>query len=53
MSSAIRKDDSEEPPEPKYTRLLQVIGALIATGFALWFLFGIPVYVLFGSFFES
>ena len=33
-------------------RAMEVAGALLVTAFALWFLFGIPAYLLFGIFFE-
>lgn len=41
--------DADQPR--KLRRVLQVVGAVLATAFALWFLFGIPGYVLFNSFF--
>jgi len=31
-------------------RLAQYAGAIIVTGFVLWFLFGIPAYILFDKF---
>jgi len=31
-------------------RLAQYAGAFIVTGFVLWFLFGIPAYILFDKF---
>ena len=31
-------------------RLAQYAGAFIVTGFVLWFLFGVPVYILFDKF---
>jgi hypothetical protein len=47
--------EPEVPPPPKSRsrRVLQHIGAAIATVFVLWFLFGIPGYLLFGMFFEK
>jgi len=43
--------DTAESGRPKASAL-QVIGAVLATAFALWFLFGVPAYVLFNNFFE-
>ena len=31
-------------------RLAQYAGAFIVTGFVLWFLFGVPAYILFDKF---
>ncbi len=42
----------KEIPKSKLRRILQPIGAVVVTLFALWFLFGIPAYLLFGMFFE-
>jgi hypothetical protein len=42
-----------QPPKSRSRRILQYIGAVIVTVFALWFLFGIPGYLLFGMFFEN
>ena len=42
--------DQKVPTRPGI-RILQYAGAIIATAFALWFLFGIPAYLLFGIFF--
>ncbi len=39
-------------PKSKLRRVLQAIGAVLVTLFGLWFLFGIPAYLLFGMFFE-
>lgn len=41
-----------EIPKSKLRRVLQAIGAVVVTLLALWFLFGIPAYLLFGMFFE-
>ena len=35
---------------PRSRRFVQIAGAVIVTAFALWFLFGIPVYLLFAQF---
>ncbi len=37
---------------PLPLRIFQYIGAAAVTVFALWFLFGIPAYLLFGQLFE-
>ncbi len=42
----------KEIPKSKLRRILRPIGAVLVTLFALWFLFGIPAYLLFGTFFE-
>ena len=46
-------DPESEPTEPQrpLVRALQMLGAGLVTLFALWFLFGIPAYLLFGTFF--
>jgi hypothetical protein len=36
----------------KLVKFLQRVGALVVTLASLWFLFGIPAYLLFGTFFE-
>ncbi len=36
---------------PWYIRTIQYVGAAAVTLFALWFLFGIPAYLLFAQFF--
>ncbi len=33
-------------------RIIQSIGAIIVTALVLWFLFGVPAYLLFGFLFE-
>ena len=47
--------ESQETPAPisVLRRTLQYVGALLVTGFLLWFLFGIPAYLLFGMFFDQ
>ncbi|MCZ6460453.1 MAG: hypothetical protein O6766_13955 [Gammaproteobacteria bacterium] len=42
----------KEIPKSKLRRILQAVGAVVVTLFVLWFLFGIPAYLLFGMFFE-
>ena len=42
----------ETQRKSKLRRILQPIAAVVVTLFALWFLFGIPAYLLFGMFFE-
>lgn len=37
---------------PTSIKVLQSLGAAAVTLFALWFLFGIPAYLLFGKFFD-
>lgn len=39
-------------PRRKFVRVMQSIGAILITLFALWFLFGVPAYLLFGIFFQ-
>ena len=55
MTSEIPEDSKifKKPtvPKTKTGRLLQVLGAVLLTGFALWFLFGVPAYILFGILF--
>ena len=53
MTSACSDDTPPVTSKPSgMMRVIQVIGALCVTAFALWFLFGIPAYLLFGIFFE-
>ncbi|MFT7653067.1 MAG: hypothetical protein ACI9UU_002176 [Candidatus Azotimanducaceae bacterium] len=49
--SEILSHDSQSQPG-KLVKFLQRVGALVVTIAALWFLFGIPAYLLFGTFFE-
>ncbi len=44
--------DQDKRPVSKPMRIIQYIGAALATAFVLWFLFGIPMYLLFGVLFE-
>jgi hypothetical protein len=53
MTSACSEDTPPVTDKPSgFVRVMQVIGAVCVTAFALWFLFGIPAYLLFGIFFE-
>ncbi len=52
MTSADQKNlDSDNVSETRPKRILQYIGAALATAFVLWFLFGIPAYILYSSYF--
>jgi hypothetical protein len=44
--------ESSSRPAKKSVRTAQSIGAAIVTALLLWFLFGIPAYLLFGIFFN-
>ena len=50
MSSENETNDAETEELPRSRRIMQVAGAVIVTAFALWFLFGIPAYLLFSQF---
>ena len=52
MTSATNKDSNTKRPLGRWTRIVQSIGAIIVTGFVLWFLFGVPAYLLFGFLFQ-
>lgn len=39
-------------PTSKLVRVMQSVGAALVALGALWFLFGIPAYLLFGSIFD-
>ena len=53
MTTAYSENDQPVETRPsRLVRVLQSAGAILVTGFALWFLFGIPAYLLFGIFFE-
>jgi hypothetical protein len=52
MTSAISEDSSTKRPVGRWMRIIQSIGAIIVTGLVLWFLFGVPAYILFGFLFE-
>lgn len=45
-------DVSEHQKRSTLVRFVQSAGAILATLACLWFLFGIPAYLLFGIFFE-
>jgi len=50
----VREDDQETETNSRagIVRIVQSVGAVIATAFVLWFLFGVPAYILFGSLFD-
>ena len=50
----VREDNDQADGDSRsgLVRVVQVVGALLATGFVLWFLFGVPAYILFGSLFD-
>ncbi len=56
MKTAVGETDAQltQPgrAQGRSARVLQSIGATIVTAGALWFLFGVPAYLLFGIFFE-
>ena len=52
MTSMTSEDSNTKRPAGRWTRIIQSIGAIIVTAFALWFLFGVPAYLLFGFLFE-
>jgi hypothetical protein len=52
MPSATNEDSSAKRPLGRWMRILQSIGAIIVTGLILWFLFGVPAYLLFGFLFQ-
>ena len=52
MTSATSEDSNTKRPVGRWMRILQSIGAIIVTALALWFLFGVPAYLLFGFLFE-
>lgn len=49
-SEAMPHEPQDQPS--KLVKYLQRVGAFIVTLASLWFLFGIPAYLLFGTFFE-
>ena len=53
MASATSEDSKEIQSTRKWMRVIQSIGAIIVTGLVLWFLFGVPAYLLFGIFFSD
>jgi len=52
MTSATSEDSNTKRPIGRWTRIIQSIGAIIVTALVLWFLFGVPAYLLFGFLFE-
>jgi len=53
MTSAASEDSQTDAAKPTgLVRVLQNTGAVLIAAFALWFLFGIPAYLLFGIFFD-
>jgi hypothetical protein len=53
MTSAYSENTQVEATKRSgLVRVLQSIGAMAVAAFALWFLFGIPAYLLFGALFE-
>ena len=52
MTSATSEDPNAKRPIGRWMRIIQSIGAIIVTGLVLWFLFGVPAYLLFGFLFE-
>ena len=53
MPSATSEKSNETHSTKKWGRIIQSIGAIIVTGLVLWFLFGVPAYLLFGIFFSE
>ena len=53
MASVTSEESKEIQPTKKWVRSIQSIGAIIVTGLVLWFLFGVPAYLLFGIFFAD
>jgi len=53
MTPATTEESREKQPTSKWVRIIQSIGAIIVTGLVLWFLFGVPAYLLFGIFFPK
>jgi len=53
MTSVTSEDSKKVQSTGKWMRFMQSIGAIIVTGLVLWFLFGVPGYLLFGIFFSS
>ena len=52
MTSATGEGSNTKRPMKRWMRIIQSIGAIIVTGLVLWFLFGVPAYLLFGFLFE-
>ena len=52
MTSATSEDQNAKRPIGRWMRIIQSIGAIIVTALVLWFLFGVPAYLLFGFLFE-
>ncbi len=53
MTSVTGEDSKELRSSGKWMRIIQSVGAIIVTGLVLWFLFGVPAYLLFGIFFSD
>ncbi|NOX49211.1 MAG: hypothetical protein GXP16_01575 [Gammaproteobacteria bacterium] len=52
MASVVNKEAQVAQASTRLVRILQSIGAVVVTIVVLWFLFGIPAYLLFDTFFE-
>lgn len=52
MTSATNEGSKAGQTPTRWVRIAQSIGAMIVTGLILWFLFGVPAYLLFGMFFD-